>query len=190
MQTWDKIVGIAFAAVAVLIATWMVGSYFELNKGEWASWVQAIGSIAAIAGAFAIANRQIRAASEEAKASIVRMAERRREAIKVIVEHAEGEAAAIEKLVLPIAGTSDENPIRLIGYSFKETASSLAAIPYHELDSANEVSALLGLRTALREAYDLIETGKPSEIHLRDAFRRIALFADRYYAAFEQIRGK
>ncbi|HEX8610173.1 MAG TPA: hypothetical protein VF800_02710 [Telluria sp.] len=43
---------------AVLIATSNTGLMFGLNAGEWASWVQAIGSMAAIGGAFAIANGQ------------------------------------------------------------------------------------------------------------------------------------
>jgi hypothetical protein len=43
----------------------MIGSYYDLNKSEWAAWVQAIGSIAAILGAFWISHRQVVAASRD-----------------------------------------------------------------------------------------------------------------------------
>ncbi|MBY0237895.1 MAG: hypothetical protein K2X55_01125 [Burkholderiaceae bacterium] len=36
----------------------LLGRSFELSKSDWASWVQAIGSIGAIVGAFAIAQSQ------------------------------------------------------------------------------------------------------------------------------------
>lgn len=44
----------------------MLGSYYDLNKSEWAAWVQAVGSIAAIIGSFWISHRQVVAANREA----------------------------------------------------------------------------------------------------------------------------
>jgi hypothetical protein len=48
-----SIVGVAAIATGIV-----VGLEKDLNNPEWASWVQAIGSIAALAAAFAVGNRQ------------------------------------------------------------------------------------------------------------------------------------
>lgn len=51
MKNWGRVVGVTFAIFAACLASWMVDNYFCLNKGEWASWVQAIGSILAVGAA-------------------------------------------------------------------------------------------------------------------------------------------
>lgn len=62
----DVLLGLGIWAVAGLVA---IGDHFELNKSEWASWVQAIGSIAAIAGAIWIAGEQARRDHRKAAAT-------------------------------------------------------------------------------------------------------------------------
>ncbi|MEV4782099.1 hypothetical protein [Burkholderia sp. LMU1-1-1.1] len=42
----------------VLAGLVVIGDHFELNKSEWASWVQGIGSLAAILGAYAFTAKQ------------------------------------------------------------------------------------------------------------------------------------
>jgi len=56
---------LALCAVAVCITT---GLDQGLTKSDWASWVQAVGSIVAIIVAFAVANRQQREAANKLKA--------------------------------------------------------------------------------------------------------------------------
>jgi hypothetical protein len=58
MPLWEKIVGWTCAALAALFVLVPLGIHFELTKSDWASWVQAIGSIGAIIGTFAVAKFQ------------------------------------------------------------------------------------------------------------------------------------
>lgn len=52
---------IAAAVLLLLSLAVYIGIRLDLNKGEWASWVQAVGSIFAIIAALLVVNRQIRA---------------------------------------------------------------------------------------------------------------------------------
>lgn len=60
MKNWGKVLGALFGGVAICICTWMAGSAFDLNKGECAAWVQAVGSIAALAVAIWVSSSQLR----------------------------------------------------------------------------------------------------------------------------------
>lgn len=66
LKRGDVLLGLCICAVGGLV--W-IGDHFELNKSEWASWVQAIGSIAAIGGAIWIASEQARRDQRKAAVS-------------------------------------------------------------------------------------------------------------------------
>lgn len=53
---WLVVCGVALLCLLVTRFTWPV--HEKLLSGDWAAWVQAIGSILAIIGSFAVANRQ------------------------------------------------------------------------------------------------------------------------------------
>lgn len=53
-----RTIGVLFAVVAVVMIVSKIGSYFALNKSDWAAWVQAIGSVAAILAAVWVSHDQ------------------------------------------------------------------------------------------------------------------------------------
>lgn len=70
METFNRIGKLALLLVcAILIAVGLValGRQYDLNKGEWASWVQAIGSMVALAIPIVLLNRQLSEQRTETK---------------------------------------------------------------------------------------------------------------------------
>lgn len=74
MNKWEKFGGMAFATMAALIAIWMVGAHFGLDKDSLPVSVKAIGSIGAIIGAVEIGRRQVAAIRKETIESEMRSA--------------------------------------------------------------------------------------------------------------------
>lgn len=66
MKVLDRTPLIVAVGSLIASALVMLGSHYDLNKSEWAAWVQAVGSIAAIIGSFWISHRQVVAANREA----------------------------------------------------------------------------------------------------------------------------
>jgi hypothetical protein len=53
-----RVVAYSIVGIAAIVTAVIVGLDNDLNNSEWATWVQAVGSIAALAAAFAVGNRQ------------------------------------------------------------------------------------------------------------------------------------
>jgi hypothetical protein len=75
-RTWAYLI----SGIALLCAFIAVGRFYNLNKSDWAGWVQAVGSIVAIAGAFLISHLQYK---KELQREEVRRQEARRDDLDV-----------------------------------------------------------------------------------------------------------
>jgi hypothetical protein len=197
MRKLEKVIAGVFIAISTGTAAWIIGSYFCLDKSEWASWVQAIGSILAIVGAVEVGRRQIKAMREEAIESVERADRRRSEAIKAIVAHARTEAVSLKAHATSGYFSITQITVKLPTYTFEETLAALGAIPFHELRSYDVVSALLGLQSSLKEVVGLLsEVSRVGDIirlqslglpkRLRTACDRVKSYADEYREALSR----
>jgi hypothetical protein len=82
--------GLAFAFGVGLLM--LFGWAWDLNKSEWAAWVQAVGSIGAIVGAIWISHRADRLKSQQAKAGALMFGHR-----LGMILHSQMEACANER---------------------------------------------------------------------------------------------
>ncbi|MDQ0012950.1 hypothetical protein J2W23_001329 [Variovorax boronicumulans] len=120
-----------------------------MTKAEWSGWIQAFGSVLAIAGAYWVGERQSGAALRQQHLLAERTESERRKAIVAI-------AAAAQSRASEIGAIFDEQKIDLARF-FREydksivrsLATALSGIPVHELGSAAGVAALLNLRDQL-----------------------------------------
>jgi hypothetical protein len=129
-------------AVAVSIC---IGFLVGLSKSDWASWVQAIGSIGAIAGAFYLGERQAKVAERA-----------RRELVVAVAEFAFDAAQDTVRFFLydPDRKRIDSD------YLFTRLADGLVAlraVPLHEVGSAEAIKAIIKLRRVIEriEAHKL-----------------------------------
>ena len=120
------------------IAAVFVIALLDLTSSELASWVQAIGSIAAIWGAFMVSHHQMQRQQAE-KLSELRS---KQEAFYAVIENAVSHASSLGELA------DDKKPVAVVFVMFwNEMMSSLMttaingleAIPMHELGSYERV---------------------------------------------------
>ena len=152
METIKKLL----VRVDVLIAVWMtvglvaIGIQLDLNKSEWASWVQAFGSIAALAVAIFIMSNQskaaIRLAAQTDRAAVIR----RTAAVAGLMHNCHRSVhAAMTQLEGKLQGLSDVRFILAASTPWSEmlegARGSLAAVPLHELGTVNLVMSSIGM---------------------------------------------
>lgn len=132
---WWLICYVCTVFIAMVIAT--VQAFLRLDAAAWASWVQAVGSIGAILGAFWVANRQNRSGREEKQIAILAVAH------AAVVEARRFRAMLIEE---------DPEMELYLNFHRSITDSYFAALsncPVHELQSPVAVTAHLRLRDQL-----------------------------------------
>jgi hypothetical protein len=129
MQRWLWGYG---GAVVILSAIIVVQNVWGLSKTDWAAWVQAIGSIGAILGAFYLGSRQAqwqaRAEDRRIRAKYLSIANVAIGYVEVILDSARPDSGG-----MLLAGIEAQ---RLI-----ETTSAMKAIPLHELGSPDVIVA-------------------------------------------------
>jgi hypothetical protein len=116
-------------SVIFLVALTIV--HFSLNSSEIASWVQAIGSIAAIWGAFTVSNNQVKRQIEQKEEEKKRQAG----ALLAVVKSASDHTLALldmirQRPVLLVFGTFWNG---IFSELFGMSVNSLKQIPAHEL---------------------------------------------------------
>lgn len=118
-------------AGSVIFFALLIIRVFRLTSEEIASWVQAIGSIAAIWGAFSLSNNQIKRQERQRELA----AEQKNKAVFAVVEHAVLHARAVHKSLSSADGKQKFKLGWDTGYSeiFKSALKSLSLIPVHEL---------------------------------------------------------
>lgn len=182
MRNWEKVTGVTFAVVAVCIASWMVGDYFCLNKGEWASWVQAIGSILAVGAAAWVAVFQKYNTDRQSKLDKLESKMERLSAVEAIA------ASAHSMLVTMQWAFDDDDVDAYFDTQYSEDAftyalESIKAVPLHELGSYGMVAGLVNLADAvsltMRFATDFIDPNNRENA-------KAAEQAEKYFSSVKQ----
>lgn len=120
-----------------------------------AYWVQAVGSIAAIFGAFAIGQFQLRAAKEHAEEAHRRSLASKQAASGAIVAAAYSEIETLTK-IFDAEGISRRDVLRLYRVEvFSGLIASVERIPVFELEDADVSVSLLGFQNAMLSIRDL-----------------------------------
>jgi hypothetical protein len=149
---------LASAALAVCSAALLMFSWVPVLWSEpAAAWVQAVGSVAAILGAFVIGERQSRAAREHAL-ELDRVAQKRKNDSVLAI------AAAAHQHVIEISNAFQGEAINLMYLALEynhrnvdDVIDAIAAVPLHELGSADAVTSLLGIKTALMRVHEIAD---------------------------------
>jgi hypothetical protein len=115
----------------------------DLTASEWASWVQAVGSIAAILGAFALSNNQFKRQS----ALQLESEKRKFDACFAVVKNAAEHARVLREMVLTQNDPASFKSAWVHQYSeiIQASVRSLRLLPAHELGSYDLVIAHNGI---------------------------------------------
>jgi hypothetical protein len=130
--------------LAVLVR---VGFLACLSSTEWANWVQAVGSIVAIAVAFTVGARQGKDAIAAISFDHRYEANRRYAAYSVIAEAARKHSAICLAIFTPHGFHFMNVDVADVVKSGESVSSALQAIPIHEVGTYEAVDALLALKT-------------------------------------------
>lgn len=177
-----------------------IGLLVDLTKSEWAAWVQAIGSIAAIAGAVWLTQRQI-----DAQAKITRDAENRElkrfhDALLAVVDGAAKQFLKLEH-VMDVAISDDFGTNSFMfdyeDQSFTDAINALETVRLVELGSYELVEAIAGmkagmvdLRHAVRKAMNKARDREEEPDHLiRDYGETVIDRLKRHYGKAAKILG-
>lgn len=154
------VVGI-FPTAAIILICKLIGDYFCLSKSDWASWVQAIGSIAAIAGAFLVGRHQGEIQMEVAAKERRDLLNDHYSTIKGVVDRAFQKCLNIEHYF------RDDGPFGnlafVISYSEDDFSSAIRLLteaPIYELRSGELVEGILDLRDAMQSMQEWIQLHK------------------------------
>ncbi|AOZ06547.1 hypothetical protein BKK80_12500 [Cupriavidus malaysiensis] len=120
------------------------------SASDWAAWIQAVGSIGAIVGAYTIGQRQARASLDQAIHLRDMEIKAKGQAMTAVVEAATKHAASIRGLAERMPFVPFYGYWRLLGKEETEAViRSIEALPLHELASADKVIAVTGIRSSL-----------------------------------------
>ena len=160
-----KLLVVIFGVAASLTAFIVIGRTSGLDAGEWASWVQAVGSIAAILLAYFLGERQTSVALQA-----VREAERMSSAR--IYDQILALADSAEKFTEKMSRIFHDGGFSYLDFSMQyddaiteSLLDSLKAVSAHELGSYNAILALATLRKAL---YDFRRNMAQIDRHLAE----------------------
>jgi hypothetical protein len=156
MRNWRTVLYVLSGVVAVVL----ISAFGATSAGTktydaslMASWMQAIGSIGAILGAYWIGEKQMRVAEAKAERD---KADRKR-AYFAIAEVALVEARAIETFV----NTPRINALLMIFETSQRragiAAEALSGIPLHELGSAQAIAAISAMRAQMHDLQRVFE---------------------------------
>jgi hypothetical protein len=161
MSNWKAVLGALGAIVAVVL----VAHFGATSAGTqpyradaMASWMQAIGSVAAILGAYWIGERQSASALRAARESEIASLKRRLDAYAAVAKSACDQAMNVSKLAGALSGQQFKiNWIDQNGPVYRSAFASTESIPLHDLGSAEAVRSLIILKTALARMERFIE---------------------------------
>jgi hypothetical protein len=152
LKFWERVGGI-LATIAICLAVWRIGGAFNLSKSDWASWVQAVGSILAIVGAFYIGKHQADVQMKVAEQARQHVLSDRYSTIKGIVDRAFQKCLNVEPDVIR---NGKDGPFGNLAFTFsyREEEFSrairlLEEAPFYELGSDVLVAGIFELRDAM-----------------------------------------
>lgn len=141
---------LALCAGAALVVT---GLNRELGKSDWAAWVQAIGSIAALLVAIFVMKRQNKHATELLIDADKRALLRRANAVGAVLDRAYTQLPQIcNQIILGLAAQNEDfvkASLTTAVHMVKELQIAIRSIPAHELGSYEMVSGLYKTMEAL-----------------------------------------
>lgn len=160
-KLWLRNGALGILVVGTLIA---IGCYTNLSKADWASWVQAVGSIAAISIGFILADRQSRSAALQL----------RRERLVVDDEQARC-ALAVAMFVrakLEPALQEMRSPGSVRGYleisadymDFDGVKRAIDSVPLFQLRSAEAMEGVLLLNACLSKVQHMTRIGQQDPV--------------------------
>lgn len=175
-------------------------SHPPIGSADLAAWVQAIGAISAIAGAYILGERQARAALDNSiKAQKIAVLEKQR-AFFAICTAADNRARNIWEIY---KGDKFSQTLRYSTYDesvVRSIVGALAAIPLHEIDSPDAIEALLNMKdqfvfaaNAIRQYEDDRKNGHAQNADIERIFcqnvqRHVALLFE-YYETLKNTIG-
>lgn len=147
LQLLNTPVSLLFFLTVVCCGNLLFWGYASnLNKSEWASWVQAAGSVLAIVAAFVLGERQSVKALEGIRTAERLVVQRKIECIIGIAdacaEFGKQHGAAFQPHGFPYLTIM----ITEWDVDIRHLVTALDAIPIHEIGSMNAVSALIELK--------------------------------------------
>lgn len=151
-----------FWAALGLVCFGGIGTLFDWNKSEWASWVQAIGSIGAILAAAFIATWQIDATRKSAQAERRRKAAVMVEAVTALVRSHLQELESISALVDRHKHYETRRRMERLDPTevFATIERAAQGIPLHDLPDAEMIRLLVDLQNHIRTNREAIAAVK------------------------------
>ncbi|MGF6692963.1 hypothetical protein M2318_003040 [Metapseudomonas resinovorans] len=180
----------------LVLAVVFIVSLFKLTASELASWVQAVGSIAAILGAFMISHRQLE------RQQIERERERRSkaDAFYAVVENAAKYSESVRELVSvkrPSVVVFIEIWKRYLAHEVGLSIKGLEAMPAHELGSYKlvlfQVSILAGMIKATSEIESFVARSSFSEQEVLGFYSEITVqldLVDKFWRDFQEASSR
>lgn len=152
-KPWLSVQNVVLVLAGMFVACLAIRTY-SLNSSEVASWVQAFGSIAAIWGAFAISNGQVKRAQQEKKDE----AKQRVAACYAVVQSAAEHCKTLKEMISqgppPQIFTMSWNSV--LDELFQASLNSLKQIPAHELGSYEMVVAYQAITGSMAKILGLV----------------------------------
>jgi len=147
LRRWLLRASVVVAAVLFLTGLVRLGLKFDLGKSDWAAWVQAVGSIAAIAGAWLIGKHQSDTAYSHALSLQKNERHSRVQAVFPI-------AARAHELIVELDNMPYDHYYKgpYSAASFNACIKAIEAIPLHELGKMGLVEGYMQMQQALEAA--------------------------------------
>lgn len=138
---------VALLVIFGVIDIVILGNHYELTKSDWSGWVQAIGSIAALAVAIFVMSRQNAHSTKLILQADQLSLKRRAQAISVIMENAHWQVGHCLGKIREGLDQEDLLQTRAAYVSAKhfmgDVHHTLTAIPLHDLGSAKMTDGIL-----------------------------------------------
>ncbi len=170
---WALFAVIVTISVDKLIA---LGHQYKLDAAGWASWVQAVGSIAALAVAIFVMSQQNAHATRLALSADTKALRRRGESVLVLIQHSYsvlGTAKNLIEAVLDDGTTVDaiDMALKVSRGKLEEVRRVLVSVPAHELGAFEMTASLQKAIGAITEVLHMVEPQDYNDLyHLRDQF--------------------
>jgi hypothetical protein len=127
--------------------------YFGLNSSEIASWVQAVGSIAAIWGAFTVSNNQVRRQIDQKKEDDKRKADSLFAVVKSAADHVRVLGTIVNDGLDPKVFKLSWS--KVISDVMEMSLNSLKQLPAHELGNRDLVVAHTGITGGVSNLFQI-----------------------------------
>jgi hypothetical protein len=167
--------------LSVLFLLAIAVKHFSLNSSEIASWVQAVGSIAAIWGAFTVSNNQVRQQIDQKKEDDKRKAESLFAVVKSAADHVRSLGLIVEEGVSPQVFRISWS--KAISDVMEMSLNSLKQLPAHELGNRDLVVAHTGITGGVSNIFEICNRFQSVDA-LVDAQYQFLLSELKYKCAF------